>query len=178
MKEKEILKTIIDYYNQNKLMPSMRYLKDKVHVKSINTIYYHIKKLEEEGYLIRNKNNNRILEMNYQDFNKGLKIIKVINSNDTVKIIFNDNKSYLAFKVKDDIFKEKGILKNDILIIEETKNLKNNDLGLFKINKKIYIMKYFYQDGFYILESDIKRFYSKVNIIGKVIYLERKIKRD
>ena len=39
-------------------------------------------------------------------------------------------------------------------------------------------MKYFYQDGFYILESDIKKFYSKVNIIGKVIYLERKIKRD
>ena len=178
MKEKEILKTIIDYYNQNKLMPSMRYLKDKVHVKSINTIYYYIKKLEKEGYLIRNKDNKRILEKNYQDFNKGLRIIKVINSNDTVMTIFKNNKSYLAFKVKDNIFQENGILKNDILIIERTKNLKNNDLGLFIINKKKYIMKYFYQDGFYILESDIKRFYSKVNIIGKAIYLERKIKRD
>lgn len=178
MREKEILKAIIDYYSQNKLMPSMRYLKEKVKVKSINTIYYYIKKLEEEGYLIRNKDNKRILEKNYHDFNNGLKIIKVINSNDKVMAIFQDSKSYLAFKIKDDIFKNKGILKDDILILEKTKNLKNNDLGLFIINKKKYIMKYFYQDGFYILESDIKRFYSKVNIIGKVIYLERKIKRD
>ena len=177
-KAKKILEVIIDYYNNNKLMPSIRYLMDKVNIKSTSTIHYHLNKLEEKGYLKRNKLNKRVLSKNYNKIENELQIINVINDKDTIKIIIDDNKDYIAFKIKDNLLEKKGIIKDDILIIEKTNKLKNNDLGLFKINNKYYVMKYFYQDGFYILESDIKRFYNKIKIIGKVIYLERKIKRD
>ena len=174
-KEIKILKIIIDYYNLNKLMPSIRYLQKEMNAKSTNSIYYYIKKLEEKGYLIRNSSNKQILDNDYKDFFNGLKVIKILNTDENVKLILNDNKDYVAYKVDKDIF---DIKKNDILIIEKTKKLKNNDIGLFKFNKRYAIMKYYYKDGFYILENDTKRFYNNVNIIGKVIYLERKIKRD
>lgn len=177
-KTKEILNVIIDYYNNNKTMPSIRYLMRIVNIKSTSTIHYHLNKLEKNGYLKRNRFNNRILSENYEYLKNGLKIIEVINAHDKIKIIIDDNKDYVAFKVKDNLLKEEGIIKEDILIIEKTNKLKNNDIGLFIINNKYYVMKYFYQDGFYILESDIKRFYNKIKIIGKVVYLERKIKRD
>ncbi len=177
-KAKEILNVIIDYYNNNKTMPSIRYLMNIVNIKSTSTIHYHLNKLEKKGYLKRNKSNNRILSENYESLKNGLKIIEVINDKDKIKIIIDDNNNYIAFKVKDNILKEVGIIKGDILIIKKTTTLKNNDLGLFMINNKYYVMKYFYKDGFYILESDVKRIYNKIKIIGKVMYLERKIKRD
>ncbi len=176
-KEEEILNEIINYYKKNKNIPSIRYLKDKVNLKSTSTIHYHLNNLEKYGYLKRNELNKRILNNNYNDYENGLKIIKVINSNENIKV-FLDNNNYIAYKVENNYLIKNNILKNDILIIKKKSKLKNNDLGLFKINKKYYIMKYFYQDGFYILESDIKRYYEQVNIIGKVVYLERKIKRD
>ena len=177
-KAKEILNVIIDYYNNNKTMPSIRYLMNIVNIKSTSTIHYHLNKLEKKGYLKRNKSNNRILSENYENLKNGLKIIEVINDKDKIKIKIDDNNNYIAFKVKDNILKEVGIIKGDILIIKKTTTLKNNDLGLFMINNKYYVMKYFYKDGFYILESDVKRIYNKIKIIGKVMYLERKIKRD
>ena len=173
--DKKLLGIIIDYYNQNKLMPSTRYLQNKLNFKSTNAIYYYLNKLEERGYLKRNSLNNRILSDNYQAFLHGLKIIKIINSDEFVKIFLDDNNDYVAYRLKENIFDMK---KNDILIIKKTNKLKNNDLGLFKINNSYYVMKYFYQDGFYILEGNNKNFYNQINIVGKVIYLERKIKRD
>lgn len=179
-KAKEILNVIIDYYNNNKTMPSIRYLMNIVNIKSTSTIHYHLNKLEKKGYLKRNKSNNRILSENYENLKNGLKIIEIINdkNKDKIKIIIDDDNNYVAFKVKDNLLKEDGIIKGDILIIKKINKLKNNDLGLFMINNKYYIMKFFYKDGFYILESNEKRIYNKIKIIGKVMYLERKIKRD
>ena len=180
MNEKEmlILQEIINYYNDNKLMPTVRYLKEKMHFESTSSIHYYLNKLEKKEYLIKNNSGKRILNNNYNEFEKGLKIIKTINANESIKIYLDTNKDYYAFKMNNDNLINEGIIKGDLLIILKTKKLKNNDIGLFKINKKYYIMKYFYKDNIYILESDIKRYYDHVNIIGKVIYLERKIKRD
>ena len=61
----------------------------------------------------------------------------------------------------------------DYLIIEKTNNLEDNDIGLFVINKKYRIMKYFYKDGFYILKDNEVLTLYKVRIIGKVIGVYR-----
>ena len=82
----------------------------------------------------------------------------------------------MAYKIKNNKFQDNHIIKDDILIIEKGKVLNNNDLGLFLINNKYCIKKYFYQDGFFILEDDKQEVFNYVNIIGKVISVERKIK--
>ena len=72
-------------------------------------------------------------------------------------------------------FKKDNILKNDYLIIKKTKNLNNYDLGLFKYDNEYHVMSYIFLDGFYMLSDNVhKEVLSKVEIIGKVIGLQRK----
>ena len=173
--EERVLSEIIKYYKTNKLMPSIRFLQNKLNVQSTNTIYYYLNKLEKDGYLVRNTFNQRIINDNYEEFNNGLKYLKVINSNEIVKLILNKNKDYLAYKAKNNYLLNEHIMKNDILIIEKRNKLKNNDLGLFIINKEYTIKKYYYQDGFYILKDQSEIILNNPIIIGKVILIERKI---
>ena len=175
-KEEEILKEIVSYYNKNKVMPTFRYLQKRFNFKSVNSITRYIKSLEQQHYLIRNNNNNKVILSEYSGNNTNLKTINVINMNNKyINIILNKNKKYLAYKINNNYFNNMGILKNDILVIEINKRLKPNDLGLFIIDKKYRIMKYNYKDGFYLLSDKEEILLNKVNIIGKVIMIERKL---
>lgn len=174
-KEEKILEEIINYYKENRIMPTMRYLQKVFNFKSVNSITKYIKSLEEQNYLIRNKDNKLILNK-YNNENTNLKMITVINMNNQyLNIILDKNKKYVAYKIHNDYFNNIGILRNDILVIEINKRLKSNDLGLFIIDKKYQIMKYNYKDGFYLLSDKEDILLNKVNIIGKVIMIERKL---
>ena len=173
-KEELILKEITNYYQKNKTMPTYRYLLKKLNFKSLNSIYQYMKSLEKKNYLIRNNDDKLILYDYVTNFNN--RKISIINSNNTyISLILNKKKNYTAFRINNNHFKSNGIIKNDILIIELNKKLKDNDLGLFIIDGKNQIMRYYYKDGFYILKSNQEIILHKVNIIGKVIYVERKI---
>ena len=178
MKEKEemILKEIIEYFKNNKRMPTMRYLQTKMNYKSINSITWYLNSLEKQGYLERNKENKLILNNSSENYNTGLKRIKIINMyNKYINLVMNKNKKYFAYKINNDYFNELGIIKKDILIIENNKKLYNGDLGLFIVDNKYRIMIYQYKDGFYLLKDKEELLLYKVNILGKVIAIERKL---
>ena len=174
--EERILEEIINYVKENHKMPTRRYLRDFFNYKSVNSITRYIKSLENQNYLIRNKNNNLILN-NYSIFyNQNVKQIKIINSNnEQVNIVTNKNEKYIAYKIHNNYFNKIGILRNDILIIKIKKDLKKGDLGLFKIDNTYRVMKYDYKDGFYILEDNEQILLSKVKVIGKIVIIERKL---
>lgn len=174
-KEEKILMEINDYYFKNRMMPTRRYLQKKFNFKSVNSITEYIKSLEKQNYLIRNSDNKIILNKFSEHYNANLKTIRIINSNNQyAQIILDKRKKYLGYKIKNNFFTDIGIMKNDIMIVEMNKKLKDNDLGLFIIDKKYRIMKYRYKDGFYILTDDEELLLNKVKIIGKVILIERK----
>lgn len=172
-KEAKVLEEIKSYYIENNDMPSIRYLQKKMNYKSSNSISQFLKALENENYLIRNKENNLVLSSPLYDNN--LKTIKIINTKKLINIFLLKNKKYIGYQIKNDYFKEENIKKNDLLIIEVNKKVQDNDLGLFVINNKYRIMKYNYLDGFHILTDKERIILSKVKLIGKVIRLERNI---
>ena len=172
-KEELVLKVITEYVKENTRIPTMRYIQKKLNYKSVNSIERIIKVLEDNNYLIRNKENKLILSK-YSGIYNGLKIIKVINENNKyIHMILNKRNKYIAYKIKNNYFKDLGIFKNDLLIIRKDKNINNNDLGLFIIDNKYRIMKYNYQDGFYILCDYEELLLNKVKLIGKVIMVEK-----
>lgn len=174
-KEEKILEEIINYYKENKVMPTRRYLQKVFNFKSVNSITKYIKSLEEQNYLIRNKDNKIILNK-YTNENTNLKTITIINMNNKhINLILDKNKKYIAYKIHNNYFNNIGILRNDILVIEINKRLKPNDLGLFIIDKEYRIMRYNYKDGFYLLSDKENVLLNKVNTIGKVIMIERKL---
>ena len=88
-KEEEIFKEIINYFKDNKTMPTRRYLQRKLNYKSINSITQYFKSLEKQNYLIRNTANKLIIN-DYIKLDDNLKTIKVINTkNDYLHIIIN-----------------------------------------------------------------------------------------
>ena len=174
-KEEKVFKEIINYYQENKTMPTRRFLQKKLNFKSINSITRYIKSLEEQNYLIRNQY-GRIIINSYNYDNVNIKTINVINTaKELCNILIDKNKKYIAYKFHNDCFKNIGILRNDILIIEVNKKLKENDIGLFIIDGKYRIMKYNYKDGFYILKDNEEILLNKIKTIGKVIMIERKL---
>ena len=175
-KEEKILSEIVKYVKENYTMPTRRYLQEKLGFKSVNSITQYIKSLEEKNYLIRNSKNKLILDNSAIFYKKQLKTIRIINkSNAYIKIILDKNSDYVAYEINNNFFKNINILKKDILIIQNKKNLKPGDIGLFIIENKYRIMKYNYKDGFYILRDKEELILSKIETIGKVIMIERKL---
>lgn len=173
-KEEIVYKKIIKYYKENKCIPTIRELLKELDYKSTNTIYKYIKKLEDKGYLKRNKNNKLVIKEEIDLYNNEVTSIMVINTKEILTLNLNKNKKYIGYKIKHDYFNKLYIKKNDYLIIEKTNKLNNNDLGLFVINKKYRIMEYEYIDGFYILKDKEREILNKVKILGKVISIYRK----
>ena len=174
--EEQILEIIIAYYNENKVMPSFRYLQKEMSYKSVNSVRQYIKSLEKKGYLIRNFSNNIVINNtnNIHYFRQ----VKIINAeNEFINIALNKRKNYLAYKLKNNFFKDFGILKNDILIIEKKNHLKNGEIGLFIIDNKPRIMIYDYKDGFFILKDNETIILNKVKILGKLVNIERRIEK-
>ena len=170
-----ILNEIINYVKKYHIMPTRRYLQKKFNYKSVNTITYYIKLLIKENYLMYNNNKKLILSnISYQDDN--YKRITVINkTNKYLEILLNKRKKYCSFKIKNNYFRNIGIIKNDYLIVELNSKIKPNNLGLFIIDHKYRIMIYNYKDGFFILKDNEEIILSKIKLIGKVIMVERKI---
>ena len=176
-KEEEILMIIKDFYKENKLMPSFRYIQKKAGYKSINSIEQYIKSLENKGYLIRNYFNKLIINDN-TTYDVNIKRIKILNvKNGFIYLNLNKRKNYLGYRLKNNFFQNQGILKNDILIIERKTYLKNDEIGLFIIDNKPRIMIYNYQDGFFILKDNETLILNKVKIIGKIVQIVRKIEK-
>lgn len=173
-KEEQIYQQITIYYQENKVMPSVRELQKILGYKSPNSIYQIIKQLENKSYLKRNNHNKTVLVDNPILEPTEFVTIKVVNTKETLIFNLNIRKRYISYKIKNNYFNDLYIKKMDYLIIEKTNKLDDNDLGLFIINKKYRIMQYFYKDGFYILkDNEIITLY-RVRIIGKVVGVYRK----
>ena len=177
-KEEIILNEIIKYYKKNMAMPSIRYLQYFFNYKSTNTIFKYLKSLETKGYLQRNSKNKVIINDCSLYKNKNLKQIRVINRKDNyVHIFLKKKNNYIAYQVNNNNLDCLGLMKNDIIIVQLNSKMHNNDIGLFIIDNKYQIKKYNYHDGFYILSSENEIILNKVNLVGKVIIIERKVKK-
>lgn len=175
-KEEEILREIINYVKENQIMPTRRFLQKKFKFKSVNSITRYIKSLEKNNYLIRNNEGKLILNNASLFYQDNLKTIKIINlANQRVQLFLDKRKNYLAYRISNNNFCDKGISRGDILIVEINKKPQNNDLGLFIINNKYRIMRYKYKDGFYCLKDKEELVLNKVKLIGKVIIVEKKL---
>ena len=173
-KEGKVYQKMIDFYKENKTMPSVRDIQKELDYKSQTTIYKVLKTLEDKGYLKRNKKKKFVFVNNIELEQKEFVIIKVINTKEELLLNLNIRKKYIAYKIKNNYFNHFFIKENDYLIIEKTKDLNNNDLGLFIIDNKYRILLYSYYDGFYLLKDYETITLYRIKIVGKVISVYRK----
>lgn len=167
-KQDEILDCIKEFIADHGFPPTVREICRIKNLSSPSTVQMHLNSLVDKGYIKKDKIKNRTIELLVENeyINKKNSIIKVpfINNDKTEFInipssIISKNEELFAYLVKNDNLIECNIFKNDIVIIEKTKKINNNDIVAFIDGSKIYLNKYEKND----------------NVIGKVIGLYRKI---
>lgn len=198
-RQNEILTFIKKYTAKNNYPPSIREISKGVNLKSPATTHVHVKNLIEKGYLKRNTNNHKLLELLIpNEFEQtSTTTIKVpllgnVAAGNPIEAIENPeeyislptelvprNSEVFTLKVKGESMINVGILDKDIVIIERSNTAKNGDIVVAMNEDNEVTLKTFYKEENYIRlqpENDFMTpiIMKNVTILGKAIGLYRK----
>lgn len=168
MKEQKISQTekvlnfISEFTKKNSYPPSVREMCAGLGISSTATIVYHLKKLEEQGKLSREKSRNRAIEVSGVSMLSGIPVVGKVaagipitateNVEDTLSFsqnLFGDQDELFILKVQGESMINAGIFDGDKIVVHKQENAENGEIVVAMI------------DG----ESTVKRFYKEKNQI-------------
>ena len=192
-RQKEVLDYIEEYVNSHDYAPSYREIAEAFSLGSVATIADHIENLKEKGYLTKDYNEARSLQLTPRWDERGFEIpligtiaagypIEAIRTNETIDIPRDMmGKNVFALKVRGDSMIEDGIFDGDYIIIEQTDNPRNGEIVVALVDNENATLKRFYREKNRIrlqpANSNFKPIYSnKVIVQGRVKGVIRKFR--
>ena len=198
-KQNEILIFIKRYTAKNNYPPSIREISKGVNLKSPATTHVHVKNLIDKGYLKRNLNNHKILELLVpNEFEKSdaltvqIPLLGKVTAGNPIEAIENPdeyfpvpiqlipkNSEVFTLRVSGESMINAVILDNDIVIIERKNTAKNGEIVVAMNDDNEVTLKTFYKEENYFRlqpENDFMTpiILKNVTILGKAIGLYRK----
>ncbi|NMW85891.1 transcriptional repressor LexA [Peptoniphilus sp. AGMB00490] len=195
----EILFFIKRFIESKSYPPTVREICSGCNIKSTSTVYYALEKLESTNYIKKDASKTRAIEIIPQDddilmlkkktvdvpivgrVTAGAPILAVQNIEDTMPlpVDFVSNKELFILKVKGESMINAGIFDGDYVIIEKTNSARNGEKVLALIDDEATIKTFYKEKNRYRLQPEndtMEPFYfDKVDILGKIIGLYRKI---
>ena len=198
-KQNYILQILKKLIAKNGYPPTVREIGEEANLSSPATIHFHLSKLEEKGYIKKNDNKNRTIEIlvpnEYIQKDEGIvdvPLLGKVTAGTPIEAIETPDEYFSLptnlFNTKNDIFTLKvsgesminvGIYDGDILVVERTNTAKNGDTVVAMNSDNEVTVKTFYKEnGYFRLQPEndyIEPIILKeVTIIGKAIGLYRK----
>lgn len=196
----KILKFIAEKINQYGYPPSVREIADAVSLRSSATVHAHLKSLEKLGYIKRDKNIPRAIEVIRNEFSEvatsrnnivmvpligrvaaGIPILAQENIEDHIPLtddFVKDNQHIFMLQVKGDSMVNAGILDGDLIIVRKSDTAINGEIIVALIDEEATVKRFFKTKTSIRLEAEnenIKPIIAKdITIIGKVIGVLRK----
>lgn len=199
-KQTEILDILKKFVAKNGYSPTIRELCEICNLRSPATMFVHIKKLHEKGYLKQTRNKFRTIELSvpneYAESNNDIVSVPLLGKvaagnpieaierpNEFIslpKYLIPRNKEIFTLEVSGDSMIEAGIFNNDIVIVEKMKNANNGEIVVALDDNNSVTLKRFYKEKGHIRlqpeNSTMKPIIlNNVSILGKAIGLYRKI---
>lgn len=195
-----ILQVLKQLIAENGYPPTVREIGEKAHLSSPATIHFHLKKLEEKGYIKKNDNKNRTIEIlvpnEYLDKNEESVIevpllgkvtagtpIEAIEMPDEyfsipASLITTKNEVF-TLRVSGESMINVGIYDGDIIIVERRNTARNGETVVAMNEDNEATVKTFYKEKDHIRlqpENDTMEpiILKECTILGKVIGLYRK----
>lgn len=192
-RQKEILDFISKFIEKYDYAPSYREIGKHFNLNSISTIADHIENMKNKGYLKKEFNSARSLQLTPRWDERSFEIplmgsiaagapIEAIRTNETIDIPRDMmGKNIFALKVRGDSMIEDGIFDGDYIIIEQTQNPQNGDIIVALLDNENATLKRYYKEKDYIRLQPANSNYKpirvkKVIIQGKVRGVIRKYK--
>ena len=192
-RQKEILDFIGDYLASHDYAPSYREIAEFFHLTSVATVADHLENLKAKGYLTKDFNEARSLQLTPRFDERTFEIplmgriaagspIEAIRTNETIDIPRDMvGKNVFALKVRGDSMIDDGILDGDYIIIEQTANPNNGEIVVALLEGENATLKRFYKEKDHIRLQPANARYGairvkKVIIQGRVIGVIRKFR--
>ena len=198
-RQKDILDVIKQAIAKNGYPPTVREIGAKVGLSSSATTQFHIKKLEEKGYIKKNATKNRTIELLVPNeyIENDEKIVSVpllgkVTAGNPIEAIempdeffsipvslIPSKKEVFTLKVSGESMINVGIYDGDIIIVQRQNTANNGDTVVAMTEENTVTVKTFYKEKDYIRlqpENDymLPIILPNCTILGKVIGLYRK----
>ncbi len=194
-KQQIVYNYIYDTIKESKIPPSVREICEAVGVSSTATVHTHIATLESKGYIKRNRQKNRAIEIvdsldNMEEIEyipvpilgkitAGVPIFATENIEDhfTIPISYARNKDMFMLRVQGDSMINAGIYNNDLILVEKSSVAQNKDIVVALIDDEATVKRYFDEGTHVRLQPENDKYEpiltKNVIIQGKVIALFR-----
>lgn len=191
-KQKQVLDFISDFIKEFGYSPSLDETRIGLKLKAVSTVHEHINKLKEKGYLTKEINQARGVDIRSKSDQVGnivrvplIGIVKksiLLLSNKPSFILYDkslltNSENLSIVKVEDSSLSKEGFIKGDIIVIQKDANKKNLCLVSTNSSNLIVIRKVIEEKFSVKLISpnpEVKeRVYKRVEVIGSIVSLIR-----
>ncbi|MGI6050693.1 MAG: transcriptional repressor LexA [Acetivibrionales bacterium] len=199
-KQKRILDFVNSYIIEKGFPPSVREICKAVGFKSTSTVHSYLKKLEEDGLIIKDATKPRALKViddsakNLEGYvaeqeienvpligkiTAGAPILAVENIEDTfpIPVRFLHNSTSFMLKVKGESMLNAGILDGDYIIVKQQSTANNGDIVVALIEDEATVKTFYKEKDHYRLQPENPDYepiiLKELIILGKVIGLFR-----
>lgn len=199
-RQEYILKIIKKAIAKNGYPPTVREIGEQAHLSSPATTFFHLKKLEEKGYIKKGNSKNRTIEVlvpneyiEKDDDVVSVPLLGKVTAGTPIEAIETPNEYFPLptnlISTKNEVFTLKvsgesminvGIYDGDILIVERKNTANNGDTVVaMNENNEATVKTFYKENGFFRLqpENDTMEpiILKEVTILGKAIGLYRKL---
>ncbi len=198
-KQEFILNILKKMIAKNGYPPTVREIGEEAHLSSPATIHFHLKQLEEKGYIKKDDNKNRTLEilvpneyLNVDEKTIDVPLLGKVTAGSPIEAIETPDEYFSLpanlITTKEDVFTLKvsgesminvGIFDGDILIVERKNTARNGETVVaMNDNNEVTVKTFYKEDGYFRLqpENDTMEpiILKECTILGKAIGLYRR----
>jgi repressor LexA len=171
-KQQQVLAAIEDFQSKNDSSPSVRDLAAKLHIKSPNTIFTHLKALQNKGYLEKGlkgklKNLKKFAEEAANTFQiplfgeirAGFQAPADDANRELITIdryVIRNPHNTFALKVKGNSMENAGIMPGDLILVERRTNARANEIVVAKLPDGFTVKRYMIDNGKPYLQAESK----------------------
>lgn len=195
-KQRCVLECIKNFIEKRKYPPTVREICAEMGVRSTSTVHGYLSRLEKEGFIKRDPQKNRSIEIVNSEIESKGKFVKVpvlgkvaagepVFAEDNAEEYFpvmeeylkGAEKEYFILKVKGESMKEKGIYDGDYILVRKQSGADNGDIVVALIDDSATVKTFYKEKDFIRLQPEnslMKPIIAKeVIILGKVVSLYR-----
>lgn len=169
-KQNKVFDFIKGFIEKNHTSPTVREIAEGINVKSARTVSQYLEKLEEKGFIIRNKNQNRNIEIIQREGQSDFVNVRVLGSAgcDNKNIFADDvhdeyipvdkkivgNKNIVAVRAEGESMLGANIQPNDYCLVEKIDKPDNNEIVLAIVDGMAVIKRLTYSDKAVVLNPE------------------------
>ena len=175
--------------SENGRVPSVREICENTGLSSTSTVHYHLKHLEDKGYIVREHGVNRCIQITGEEKSVSVPVLgKVAAGNPIVAIEdiecyvpvpekLKRGKELFALRIQGESMINAGILNDDIVIVHRTPVAENGEIVVALVEDSATVKRFYKEDGHFRLQPENDLFdpiiVDEVILLGKVVSLIR-----